>query len=238
MELMEQLLSDYHDKEIVDFIRYGWPIEVKDIQAGNWGVPVNQKGARSNPAKLHTYLESELGRGGVIGPFKDNPLGKEAVFSPLDAIPKKDSSDLWVIMNLSFPHDGSAVNAGMNKDVYWGSPTNLVYPNVEDLVKLIKKKGHGSLLFKWDLLKCYRQIFMDPGSIFLLGFTVAGYMYFDVVLTMGLRIACYICQHITNALMFIYNRLDYEGIDYLDDLGGAETWARAWEVYWCLGKLL
>ena len=67
---------------------------------------------------------------------------------------------------------------------------------------------------------------------------VQGLLYFDVVLTMGLRIACYICQRITNALIYIYKRLSYEGINYLDDLGSAEIKARAWEVYKALGKLL
>ena len=59
-----------------------------------------------------------------------------------------------------------------------------------------------------------------------------GHLYFDVVLTMGLRIACYICQRITNALIYIYKHLGYEGINYLDDLGAAEILNKAWHTFW------
>ena len=169
--------------------------------------------------------------------MKATPWG-EAKFSPLDAIPKRDSEDLRIIMNLSYPHDQSSVNSAMDKNVYLGKLISLRYPTIEDLVRLIYRKGRGCLLFKRDLWKCYRQIYMDPGFIHLLGFVVQGKFYFDVVLTMGLRIACYICQRITNALMFLYKRLSYEGINYLDDLGGAEVRRRAWEAYCTLGRLL
>ena len=79
---------------------------------------------------------------------------------------------------------------------------------------------------------------MDPGIIHVLGFTVKGKFYFDVVLTMGLRIACFICQRITNALMYIYHKQKYEGINYLDDLGAAEIRRLAWAAFLALGKLL
>ena len=55
---------------------------------------------------------------------------------------------------------------------------------------------------------------------------------------MGLRIACYICQRITNALMFMYRRLSFEGVNYLDDLGAVETRDKAWTAFATLGKLL
>ena len=55
---------------------------------------------------------------------------------------------------------------------------------------------------------------------------------------MGLRIACYICQRITNALIYIYKRLGYEEINYLDDLGVAEIWNKAWLSFRVLGELL
>ena len=114
----------------------------------------------------------------------------------------------------------------------------MVYPGLDSLVKLIRKKGRGCLLFKRDLWKCYRQIFMDPGSIHLLGFAMNQSLFFDVVLTMGLRIACYICQRITNALMHAYRCLGHEGINYLDDLGGTKIKRLASQAFWVLGTLL
>ena len=239
VDLFEELLDNYHDQNIVKFLRYGWPLEVTHVDRPEGKIqPINQTGARCNPAKLNTYLAEEIDRGSVIGPFCSNPLGKEAKFSPLDAIPKRDSSDLRVIMNLSYPHDDSAVNAGLDKDYYLGEEIKLRYPSMEDLVRIIRKKGRGALLFKRDLFKCYRFIYMDPGSIHLLGFVVDKQVFFDVVLSMGLKVACLICQKITDALMYIYRKLSFEGVNYLDDLGGAEVRRRAWEAFRTLGWIL
>ena len=227
----------YQDIEVVDFIEFGWPLDVVDSPVQG-EFPRNQKGAMDNVEALECYVKAEKQRGGIIGPFLTNPLGKNAKFSPLDAIPKRDSDDLRIIMNLSYPHNQSSVNASMSKDNYLGQQTSLRYPSIEDLVRIIKKKERGCLLFKCDLWKCYRQIYMDPGFIHVLGFTVGGKLYFDVVLTMGLRIACYIYQRITNAVMYIYRCLSYEGINYLDDLGEAESRNKASEAFLALGKLL
>ena len=237
LPLFEEMLKGYHDSEILCFLKYGWPISADNIEI-NTNIPPNQKGARDNPCKLRSYIEEELRRNSIVGPFDKNPLGMEARFSPLDAIPKKDSVDLRVILNLSYPPEAGSVNQAIDKDKFLNRAISLKYPGVEDLIKLIRKKGWGCLLFKTDLKKFYRQIFMDPGNIHFLGFVVDGKFYFDTVLSMGLRIACYIGQRISNALMFIYKRLSYEGINYLDDLGSAEIKRRAKEAFLALKGLL
>ena len=237
VQLFRELLVGYHDQGVVDFMEFGWPIDVCEVEKQKV-MPVNQAGARNNLVKVKKYVEEELAHGTVIGPFKDNPLGGQARFSPLDAIPKRDSDEMRIIMNLSYPHDETSVNSRLDKHLFLGEEVSLVYPSVEDLVKIIKKKGRSCLLFKHDLWKCYRQIVMDPGSIHFLEFIVDSCMFFDVVLSMGLRIACFICQRIMNALMFLYRRLSYEGINYLDDLGAAELRDRVWQAFVVLGRLL
>ena len=141
-------------------------------------------------------------------------------------------------MNLSYPDESTSVNVGLNKQSYMGIEINLTYLGVDHLVRLIQKKGKGVLLFKRDLRKFYRQIFMDPASIHLLGFTFNGSIYFDVVLSMGLAIACYITQRITCALTYIYKKFGHEGVNYLDDLGSAEVKHKAWRAYEVLGLLI
>ena len=139
-------------------------------------------------------------RGTIIGPFKESPFGKDARYSPLDAIPKKDSAEFRIILNLSYPFEGDSVNDAIAKDSYMGEDVNLTYPGVDDLVKLIRKKGRGALLFKKDILKCYRQIYMDPGIVHILGFSVSGEKFHDVVLFNGFKkLLVYICQRITNS---------------------------------------
>ena len=80
------------------------------------------------------------------------------------------------------------------------------------MIKLIRSKGKGSHLFKRDLKRAYRQIFVDPGDIHLLGYKWKGHLYFDRVLTMGLRSEAYICK-----------KNEIEILNYFDDLAGCET---------------
>ena len=62
VELFEELLRGYHDQEIVQFFKFGWPTDAKNV-AINKSIPPNQKGARSNPAKVREYLKAETREG-------------------------------------------------------------------------------------------------------------------------------------------------------------------------------
>ncbi len=50
------------------------------------------------------------------------------------------------------------------------------------------------------------------------------------VLPMGLRSAAPICQQLTNAVTYIYNKQGWSVVNYLDDFGGAEVWEKAEEA--------
>jgi hypothetical protein len=52
---------------------------------------------------------------------------------------------------------------------------------------------------------------------------------------MGLRSSAQICQRITTAISFIYYKLGYTAINYLDDLCGAETVNKACDAYDAFG---
>ena len=94
----------------------------------------------------------------------------------------------------------------------------MTYPRVDDLVNLIKDQGRGSLLFKRDLSRAYRQIPIDMGDACLVEYAWNGHIFFDKVLSMGLRSAAQVCQRLTNAIAFIYRSLGFDIINYLDDL--------------------
>jgi hypothetical protein len=55
---------------------------------------------------------------------------------------------------------------------------------------------------------------------------------------MGLRTAALICQRLTNAVSFIYNKWGWFAVNYLDDFGGAEVWEKAEKAFVELGRLL
>ena len=193
---------------------------------------------QENKAAIDKYIEEELRRGCIIGPFEKNPFSKEARFSPIDTRPKKDSDDLRIILNLSYPYKGDSVNNSINKDTYGNKSMNLKYPTVDDLAKIIRKKGQKARIFKRDLSKAYRQLFMSPSSIHYLGFTHNGFIYFDVVLSMGSSSAAYCCQRMTDCITYIYKNHGYDNVNYLDDLGVAENEEIAEEAYDCLGWIL
>ena len=140
----------------------------------------------------------------------------------MNSVPKKDSLERRVIVDLSFPEKKS-VNDGILKDQYSGENILVQYPDVDCLINLIKRKGKGSHLFKRDLKRAYRQFFVDPGDIHLLGYKWKGHLYFDRVLTMGLRSAAYICMRATSAINFMCKKNEIEILNYLDDLAGCET---------------
>jgi hypothetical protein len=130
------------------------------------------------------------------------------------------------------------VNDFISKDNYLGEIIQLPYPKVDDLVGIIKDKGANCLVFKKDLKRAYRQIPIDPGDLHLFGFQWGDKLFTDRALPMGLRSSAQICQRITTAVSFISYKMGYMVVNYLDDLGGAETLNKACDAYDTLGGLL
>ena len=85
------------------------------------------------------------------------------------------------------------MNSSVCKYNYLNENINFRLPPVDKLVKIVKMKGKGCMMFKRDLKKAYRQIFVDPGNtcIPLLGFTFEGLYYFDITFSMGATMAAY-----------------------------------------------
>lgn len=52
-------------------------------------------------------------------------------------------------------------------------------------------------------------------------------MFLDTVLSMELRSAAQMCQRVTTGIAFFFEEMGYRLVNYLDDLGGAETAERA-----------
>ena len=125
-------------------------------------------------------------------------------------------------MDLSFPHQHS-VNDGIPKDTFLGEPFQLRFPGVDALVALVQRFGSCCLLFKRDLRRAYRQSPVDPPDYHLLGFTCNKLLFFDTVLTFGLRPATLACQRTTSAIQFMHQQMEYVSTNYIDDFGGCDT---------------
>ena len=74
LPLLEEWLVDYHDRDLIKFLKYGWPLELKHVP-GQVPIPPNQKGASQFSDKLSEYLKVEVEQRSAIGPFTNNPFG-------------------------------------------------------------------------------------------------------------------------------------------------------------------
>ena len=138
-------------------------------------------------------------------------------------------------MDLSWP-TMTSVNSGINKDLYLGEDVNLKYPTVDSLVDILLAKGHLAELFKVDLKRAYRQIYVDPCDIHLLEFRWKGSLYIDRTLPFGLRSAAHICQRVTNMIRYILLLKGVSMVNFLDDFGGAEVPSYALQSYHTVGE--
>ena len=108
---------------------------------------------------VNHYLQEELDHGAILGPFKSTPINLDV--SPFMTRDKPDSQWRCTIVDLSWPCEAS-VNAGVQKDTYLNSKFALTYPSVDQIVDRILQLGLGSLIYKMDIVRLFRQLKVDP----------------------------------------------------------------------------
>ena len=238
IKFFKDMLFNYHDTELVSFLEFGFPLSCEGNCTG-LSEGKNHAGARNYPDEMEKYLYKECTYGSIIGSFFKNPFQTDIVISPLNSVPKRDSDERRIILDLSFGEFSESVNGHICKDSYMGNPIKVVYPSIDSLVELIRIKGPGCQCFKRDLKRAYRQIPCCPGDWHLVGFSWKGHIFFDRVLSMGLRSAAYICQRVTNSVAYIMDHhYRFQIINYLDDFAGCETPGKALHAYETLGQVL
>jgi hypothetical protein len=142
-----------------------------------------------------------------------------------------------VILDLSFP-SGQSINDGIPDNEYLGQPCDLVYPGVDEFIRLINQVGQGAWMFKRDLKKAYRQFHIDYADIPKLGYQWNNQLFFDRVLPMSLKSSAFICQRITNAVAYCAAQQGFRIINYLDDFAAADTRSGAVAGFYQLAQLL
>ena len=234
-EFIETQLQGYHDDSLIDMLKYGFPVDC--LLAGKGPpIPINHKGATEFSEQVQLLLDKEVKLGGVLGPFNSSPFTNPR-YSPLNSVPKKDSVDRRLILDLSFP-PGRSVNDGISKDWYLGEFSKLTLPSLDEFVSKVVSLGSCAKLFKVDLSRGYKQMYIDPMDFEKMGFTFNGSHYFDCTLSMGLHSSARCCQRVTSAVIYIYTKWGYFAINYLDDLGGVEQQDHADIAFTTLRQLL
>ena len=69
----------------------------------------NHTRVHEQPEEMQIYLQKEIINKVIIGPFKTCPFQSGIKISPLNSIPKKDTKERRVILDLNFPK-GHAIN--------------------------------------------------------------------------------------------------------------------------------
>ena len=219
IEAWQSYLSDYHDRNLVDFLAYGWPINFdrgSELHLSDF----NHPSAVQHNADIEFYITTELGFQALAGPF-DRPPVPFLHTSPLMTRPKKDSERRRVIVDLSWP-DGLSVNDGIQTDWYLDGPARITLPTVDYMEGRLLELGRGAYLYKTDLARGYRQLRVDPADWPLLGFHHNGKWYMDICPPFGLRTSALFMQRTSEAICYMHGRAGYLSRPYLDDFGGAE----------------
>lgn len=240
IELLTQLLQEFEDKQVVEFLQFGWPIDRDD------SVPLpritgrNHKGALDFAEAVDAHIEKELQLNALAGPFNSIPM-KGFTCSPINTRPKRDSDKRRIIYNLSWEPKGNSVNAGIDKRQYVGEPVKLRYPTVFTLINCIKQLKSTSnedvLLFKRDWARAFSQLPLDPSAYRYVGFKWKGKYYFSKVVPMGLVSACLACQRTSSAMRHIMNKMGFYLCNYIDDMASAELASVAHRAFGVLGRL-
>lgn len=226
----ESLLANYHDKELCQFLRYGWPV---GYTASAPPPPVNRNhdSATDFPEHIKRFLAKELKLGGLLGPFTDFPFTPWCHTAPLLTTPKKDSKERRVVLDLSYPK-GTGVNGGITKNCLEGKARPYTLPSVEDLVTKVQILGPHCYLWKADLARAYRQLRTDPFDVPLLTVRFENQYWVDICPSFGARLSGAACQRTTTAVVDLLAKRGIWSLAYLDDFcGAAATLAEAETAY-------
>ena len=133
VEAWEEALGNYWDRQLLELIKFGFPLDFNRVcDLGQY--TGNHSSAIDCPKDIEAYIQEELHYGGLLGPFKDNPI-TGGHCSPFMTRSKPNSDRRRVIVDLSW-HQGASVNAGIDKFSYLDSAFALTFPTVDDITWL------------------------------------------------------------------------------------------------------
>ena len=228
----KEYLQDYGDRQIIDFLQYGWPVSFNRTSPLIATDDPHPSG-REHPESVKFYIQTEA----LLGPFEGRPVNHLHT-SPIMTRPKKDSDKRRIVLDLSWP-DGFAVNDGIDSDSYLDVEYKVRLPKIDLMEQEVLKLGRGAFLYKTDLSRGYRQLRVDPYDWPLLGFKYDGKYFMDICPPFGLRSAAMMMQRTSQAVVYIHKLKGYSTFPYIDDFGGAEqSYTRANSALEVLQKIL
>jgi hypothetical protein len=210
-------LATHPDQARVNYVcnglQYGFHIGFSPDLASLRSSTRNLKSAGEHPVVVDKYLQNEIEKCHVAGPFVTPPL-PNLHCSPFGVIPKKNQPGKWrLILDLSSPAPHS-INDGIPRDPY-----SLHYISVDTAIRALLELGPGAQMAKFDVEAAYRNIPIHPADQHLLGMYWRDHYFVDITLPFGLRSAPFIFDSVADLVEWIlqHNYGFHYLYHYLDD---------------------
>jgi len=232
----QKYLVNYHDKQLLQFLKYGFPIDIDSQGFTPSMYTNNHPSAMQYGDHITKFLQKEINHGAIYGPFSKPPIEGLHV-SPLLTRNKSNSQDRRVIVDLSWPH-GQSVNDFVAMDKYVDTYFTLKYPTVDDIIDRVVKLGKNCQLYKVDLQRAFRQLKLDPRDIVFTGLYWDGQYFVDTSIPFGFRHGSVCCQRLTDAIRYIMNCRGFTIFNYIDDCIGCDDPVLAGNGFDVLVKLM
>ena len=166
VEAWEANLKDSWDKQLLQLIRYGFPLSF-DNKVALIPSDTNHSSAKQYPKDIEIYLNEEKAFNAILGPFNEPPIS-DLHTSPFLTREKPGANSRRVIVDLSFPH-GASVNDGVDPDTYLSSEFLLTLSSIDYITNKVLQLGKSSLIYKVDISRAFCHIKIDPSDYNLLG---------------------------------------------------------------------
>ena len=183
-EYLEQQMVDYHDKVVLDYIKFGFPLGIENRCHITSNASDNHSSAKAYSDEVSSFIRDELAFDALLGPFDQIP---HSVFtwSPLMTRPK--GSGHRVILDLSYG-EGS-VNKATNRDLFDDKPFKLKLPSLDQLLPILEELGSDARLWKIDISRAFRNVRINPQDAIHLGTMWQNKYYIDKTWRLGLSMA-------------------------------------------------
>ncbi len=211
----QSMMADHPDRNFVNYVlggirngfRTGCVRSISFTSARR-----NMRSALEHPEVVREYLEKEVQRGVLLGPFERGTI-PGVVVSRFGVIPKGGRLGRWrLIVDFSHP-DGKSINDGIAPE--WCS---LTYVKVDDVVRRLLEIGANALMAKIDVKSAYRIVPVHPGDRRLLAMEWDGKIFVDAALPFGLRSAPKIFNALADAVEWMVKQFGSNDVwHYLDD---------------------
>ena len=212
-EYIEHHIQDYHDKIILDYIKFDFPLSIMTGRTIKSGAKDNHSSAKAYSGEVSQFISEELNHNALLCPFDQIPHS-EFTWARLMTQPK--GSGRHVILDLSY--GDFSLNKATDKFNFDGQPFSLKLSSLDQLLPDLKRWGSDARLFKLDISRAFRNVRVDPGDAIHLGIKWENKYYIDKNLAFGAVHGTAIFDRISDLIHFILGKHGFKVWNYIDDI--------------------